>query len=251
MPSRIHRWATHLLGACGLLGALLLAACGGGGSSGSVAPPPGTTFPLQSALSTLLASGYTKSASATGIATYQGTSYPITGSLSLSFAPLSTTAVVFEGLSAVSSTQAVSGSVSLLGQTLSVSSSQLVYFTPTLQPLGFTASGQYCVAAAPGTYPASVQVGDSGSIVHYDCWSDATKTSATGSVSVGYKVTTAYSTTTATVALTEVSFDTGGQVTTSETDNYIIDTGGALYLASGILSGTSSGVVLNLQYTTQ
>lgn len=228
--------------------AALLAGCGGGSSS-SVVPPPGTTFPLQTALASLLATGYSKTATISGTATYLGVVYPISGTLGLSASPLSTSPTTFAGQSAQYTTLAVTGSLSVAGQTLDLTSSQQSYFTPALEPLGYAASGSYCVAGSPGSYPATVQVGDSGTVVTLACYSDASMTTPLGSETLGYKVGTAYSTTTATVSLSSVRLDTGGKQVSSSTDNYVISTAGALDLVSEQAVQTDSGVLVDMTLT--
>lgn len=239
--ARPWRWYASMLAGA------LLAGCGGGGSAGSAIPPPGTTFPLQSAVASLLGAGYLKNATVSGSASYQGSSYPISGSLTLSATPMTTTTTLFAGQPAVFTTIGVQGSVSVAGQTLAISSDQQVYFAAGLLPLGYQATGQYCVATSPGSYPATVQLGDSASIVHYDCYTDSSMSVAQGSVSLSYRVGTAYSTTTATVSLIEVGLDATGQQVFSETDNYVISTGGALDLASASATEVVSGIALSMQ----
>ena len=245
-------WASHVrISSVLVLCGALLGGCGGGGSSSSVAPPPGTTFPLQSALASWLASGYTKTATLSGTASYLGASYPISGSLALSASPLTSSGITFDGLPASSTTLSVNGSVSVAGQTLSLTSTQQSYFSTTLQPLGYSSSSAYCVAASPGSYPATVQVGDAATVVTYDCFSDSSMTTATGKATVGFSVGTAYSSTTATISLTEVETDTAGNTVSRSTDNYVISTAGTLDLVSGSALQTDSGVTLDMTLAIQ
>ena len=229
----------------GLLSSLLLASCGGGG--GSTLPPAGTSFPLQSAMSALLTAGSTRTATISGSALYQGVSVPISGSVTLSITPLSLSPVLFNAQNAVYATFGVNGTVTVASQSLSVSSSQQTYFTTTLQPLGYTSSGAYCVAATPGSYPATVQLGDSGAVVNYTCYSDSTMAVPIGTESLSYKVGPGTSSTNVTVSLTDTATTSSGQTSSSETDNYLLSTAGALALSSASLTMTDSGVLLNMQ----
>ncbi len=231
----------------GLLASMLLAACGGGG--GSTLPAAGTTFPLQSAMSALLTAGSSRSATISGTALYQGVSVPISGSVTLSIAPLSTTPVLFNAQNALYATFGVSGTVIVANQSLSISSSEQTYFTTALQPLGYTSSAAYCVAATPGSYPATVQLGDSGAIVTYSCYSDSTLAVPIGTESLSYKVGPGTSSTNVTVSLIDTSTTSSGQTSSSETDNYLLSTAGVISLQSASLTLTDSGVLLNMQLT--
>ena len=231
----------------GLLASMLLAACGGGG--GSSLPAAGTNFPLQSAMSAMLTAGSTRSASISGTALYQGVSVPISGSVTLSIAPLTQTTVLFNAYNAVYAVFGVDGTVTVSGQSLSLSSSQQTYFTTALQPLGYTSSAAYCVAATAGSYPATVQLGDSGGVVSYNCYSDSTLAVPIGTESLSYKVGPGTSSTNVTVSLIDTTTTSSGQTSSSETDNYLLSTDGALSLSSASLSLTDSGVLLNMQLT--
>lgn len=252
MTAKRAAWASHArTGSVLVLCGALLGGCGGGGSSSSVVPAPGTTFPLQSALASWLASGYTRSATLGGTASYLGTDYPISGSLALSASPLAPSSTPFANLPASYTTLTVNGTVSVAGQTLNLASTQQSYFSAALEPLGYSTSGAYCVAASPGSYPATVQVGDAGTIVTYDCFSDSSRSMATGKATLSFTVGTAYSATTATISLSEVETDTVGNTVSRSTDNYIISTAGTLDLVSGSALQTESGVTLNMTLTLQ
>ncbi len=229
------------------LASILLAGCGGGG--GTALPAAGTTFPLQTAMSALLTAGVTRSATVSGSALYQGVSVPISGSVTLSILPMTQATVLFNAQTATYAIFSVSGTVTVASQTLSISSSQQTYFSTALQPLGYTSTGAYCVAGAPGSYPATVQLGDSGSIVSYACYSDSTMSVPVGTESLSYKVGPGVSSTTVTVSLIDTATTTSGQTSSSEIDNYLLSTGGTLSLSSASLSMTDSGVLLNMQLT--
>lgn len=239
------------LRSCALLGSLLLAGCGGGGSGSSALPAPGTTFPLQSALASLLTTGYTKTATISGTATYQGVDYPLSGTLAVGASALAPSSTLFAGVSASYTTLTFAGTLTLAGQTLSLNSSQQSYFTAALQPLGYSDGSIYCVAVTPGSYPATVQVGDSGAVASYSCYTDSSMTIPAGSATLRYQVSTAYSTTTATVSLIEVLLDPAGQQVSSSTDRYVISTTGALDLVSGSAVQTDSGITLSMSLSVQ
>ncbi len=224
-----------------------LAGCGGGGG-GTTLPPPGTTFGLEAAMVALETSGFQKTASISGSASVSGVTYPVGGSVTLTLAPIGAP-TVFNGQTALLSSSSFSGSVSVAGQTLALSETQQAYLSTSYAPLGYVTSAAYCVAPVPGVVPATVVLGDSATVVAYDCYSDATLSVPTGSESLSYTIEPGISSTTVTVALRTRMTDPSGQQVAVEEDDYLLDTAGALALQRASLSGTFSGVAMTLQLT--
>lgn len=233
------------------LSCAILAGCGGGGGTTSIEPPPGTTFPLQTAVVQYFSTGYQKTATISGTAVYGGISFPVSGTATLSMTPATTASAPFAGQTALTNTTSVSGSVSVNGQTLSVASSSQGYMTTLFEPLGYTTSTDYCVAPTPGTYPSQVTLGQTGTIVIYNCYSDSSMSLPTGTETMSYAVKSANSTTSVIVSIIDSFVDTANQQTISGSTNYLVDTSGAASLLSSSASETVSGVLVNLTFTVQ
>lgn len=191
-------------------------------------------------------SGFQKTASVSGSASLSGVTYPISGSVTLTLAPIGAQ-TVFNGQSALLSSSSYSGSVTVDGQTLALNETQQAYLSTSFAPLGYVTSTAYCVAPVPGVVPATVVLGDSGTVVTYDCYSDATLSTPTGSESLSYTVDPGVSSSTVTVALHTSMTDASGQQIAVEEDDYLLDTAGVLALQRASLGGTFSGVAMTLQ----
>ena len=246
-----NSWINALMAA---MAAAALGGCGGGGSSAgstaTVIPAAGTTFPLQTAIAQLYATGYQKSAAVSGTAAYAGTTYPVSGLVTLTMTP-GAGSTSFAGQTALPETTSVSGSVTVNGQTVNLASSEQGYLSSNYAPLGYTTPTTYCTAATPSTYPAQVSVGQTGTVVTYDCYTNSSMSVATGTETLGYVVKASNSATTATVSVIDTFVNTANQQTFSATDNYTIDTSGSLTLVSEAATETVSGALLNLSLVVQ
>ena len=227
-------------------GCMALAGCGGGGVGTVALPPTGTTFALSAAVSALETSGMQRTASVSGNATVSGVQYPVSGSVTLTLAPISAP-TIFNGQSALLSSGAYGGSVTIGGQSIALNETAQAYLSTQFEPLGYVTSGAYCVAPTPGVVPASVALGDAATVVDYQCYADAAMAAPSGTESLSYAIKPGVSSTTVTVALTTRFLDAGGQQTGLEEDDYLLDTAGVLTLRSASLAGTFSGIAMTLQ----
>jgi hypothetical protein len=237
------------------LGSALLAACGGGGggggsaSTGGVTPPAGTTFPLATAVANLDTHGYQKNATVSGTASYAGNQYPVTGSATLTESPGGQT--TFDAQSALQMNATVTATLTADGQTVNLASSDQGYSTLNDDPIGYSETGTYCVASVGSSFPETVQVGQTGTVVTYACYSDSTKSVPTGTETLSYVISAANSATTATATLIETMVNTANQTTFNAQSNYLIDTSGDFSLVSIVDEETVSGVLLNITFTAQ
>jgi hypothetical protein len=197
-----------------------LSACGGGGGGGTT-----LSFPLQTAVVNLYSTGYQKTAVVSGTALVSGLSIPVSGTVSLTLTPAANP-TIFEGQDALVATTSVAGSITVGSQTVSMDSSTQGYLSPAYAPLGYAGNGQYCVAAAAGSYPSTVTIGQTGPIVSYNCYTDSTKTTPTGSESLSFAVAPGPSLSTATVSLIDTFVDLSNVQVSRAQDNYVIDTAG-------------------------
>ena len=203
----------------GLCFAVLLSACGGGDSTPATGPVVSTlSFPLKSAYSTLVANGYTKSYVVSG--SCKGIASEIT-------AP-ATGGQTFEGVTGQLST-ALTLTINLTTCTPpSITATVTAYYDTNYTPLGFSSSGVYSVYLPPPSIPTSIMVGDTGTI--------GTATNFTGSSSTGTRegqtvvsyVVEPDTASTAIVNLIFQTFDTSGNLTSTEQDRYRISSTGAL-----------------------
>ena len=199
-----------------------LSACGGGGGGGTTVV---SFFPLQTAVANLYSTGYQKTAVVSGTALASGVAYPVSGAVTLTLTPAANP-TLFEGQNALVSTTSVVGSITVIGQTLSFGSTTQGYLSPAYEPLGYAGNGQYCVAPVPGSYPSTVTVGQTGPIVAYNCYTDSTMTTPTGSESLSFAVAPGPTSFTATVSLIDTFVDLSSVQQFTAQDNYVIDTAG-------------------------
>lgn len=173
------------------------------------------------------------------------------GTVTLTVSPSAGAAVTFAGQTALAETTSVSGSATLNGQTINLASGEQGYLSTSYAPLGYTTASAYCTAATPSTYPAQVSVGQTGTVVTCDCYTSSSMSVPTGTETIGYVIKAANSTSTATVSVIDAFVNTANQQTFSATDNYLIDTAGALSFVSEAATETVSGALLNIAFTAQ
>lgn len=219
----------------GICLAALLGACGGsGGDAAPTAPPAvvGPSFPLKSAYSALTATAFTKSFAVSG--TCSGTA---------SFAKAAAVAgAVFQSTAGLS--EASSLTLVLNGCTIRTSSSlSYVYYDASYTPVGITYPGSYAAYLAPASIPASVVVGDVGTIGTANSYQDFTKSVALGKDVLSYIVEGDSASTadaaTAIVNLVTKHFDATNVLTSTTQVRYRIGANGALTLISIDIEGAS------------
>lgn len=223
---------------------VLLTGCGGGGGGDSTVAttvPAGTTFPLQKALVNLYTTGYQKTVSVSGTGSANGTQYPITGSVLYTESPANV-GVTFAGQAALQKTISIMGTLTVNNQTSNLATTAQNYLTTNYNALGITSPTSYCVANTSGQYPATVTIGQTGSVVTYACYTNSTKATPTGTDTVSYVISAGTSSTTATVSSIEVLVNTANQQIASTRTNYLIDTSGGISFNSVSVNLTISGV---------
>jgi hypothetical protein len=232
--------------------AALLTACGGGGGGGSPAQPvAGTTFPLQTGIAKLYNAGLQKTMTVSGTAKNSaGTSYPVSGTATFTQSPAGST--TFNGQAAYVSTVTITGNITVNGQTLPVASTDQAYLSTTYSPLGETSASATCVAQTPSSYPATVTIGQTGSVVTYACSSTSQPPTPLGTEVISFVMTPGNSATTATFTSIDTLTNTAGQPVGTTQVNYLIDTSGNLSLISVTeLLTLQNGEQANLTFTAQ
>lgn len=201
----------------GLCFTALLSACGGSDSTPATGPVTSTlSFPLKSAYSALVVNGYTKrynvsgscngfasevTAPATGGQTFNGVSVPWSTALTLSI-NLTTCA--------------------------SITATVNTYYDTDYTPLGFSSVGVYSVYLPPPSIPASIMVGDAGTVGTAKNLTDSSSTIAPAGKTVVSYVVEPDTASTAIVNLIFKTFDNSENLTSTEQDRYRISSTGAL-----------------------
>jgi hypothetical protein len=209
----------------------LLASCGGGGGGDPVVSAS-VSFPIAQALESYVKD--TKSSPLSITASANSISFTGSGTLSES-----TTTTTFEGVTAFQKNSTLTGTLSGLGQTIPISSTNSSYFDSTFRPLGETDTDQYCVTTSITPIPATAKIGDNGNWFVYTCYTNSSKTLRLGTITVTY----ALEPKTATTGILKInnlfSADSGGGFTATATLR--LTTAGALTRLSetAFISGLS------------
>jgi hypothetical protein len=229
----------HWMGAS-VLGVLLLAGCGGGGGGGDGdAPDPGGT--------PAAATGTPASASfpaAAAFSAYNATARQQSFTLSpfgfcLGSATLTDSApaaATFEGAAAKRKT-----TIWTLQFTNCVPDSNTttteVFLDANNAQIGEVRAGVgYTVLHTPLMLPASVKVGDSGTLADASIFTDSTRTTSAGTVVYSYEAEADTRVDSIVVRITASTRNTVGQVASTESRMYHITSAGAMELTSGSLT---------------
>ena len=223
-----------------------IAGCGGGGSSSAPASSSqgaSGTYPLQQAYASIKASGYQQSVNVAGTAMVNGVSIPVTGSLLVSESPANTS-TTFNGQSAQETTTSVTGTISADGQSIAVSDSASDYVSPTGQPLGETSANSYCVTTSFTALPASISVGQSGPYATFACYTDSTMSTPLGNATSTYTIAAGATSDTATLEMTVVASNAGGQQVSSSQTNFQMGSSGNISFSSISVTAIIDGVTV-------
>lgn len=158
----------------------LLAACGGGGGEGEVnslgnATVQQATFPIDTAIKSLVTNGYATSVTLSG----KIGEFAVSGSGTSSSA--AATATQFEGQPAFDILDNVTLNATFNGTSDVMSSVSHQFFSHAYAPLGqLDDDGTYYVVTSFSGWPTAAKVGDSGVLSATTVYSDASKSSVTG-----------------------------------------------------------------------
>jgi len=208
----------------GLCITVLLSACGGGGGGTAATGPVTSTlsFPLKSAYSALVASGFTKSFTVSGTCS---------GTANLTEAA-ATGGATFEGVSGqLSAARTIT--INLTNCTpASTATTSTSYYDTNYVPLGSnTVGGNYGVYLTPPTIPTSVMVGDTGTVGTRTNYTNSTKSVLAGQGVDSY-VVEPDTASTAIVNLISKTYNASSVLTGTEQDRYRIAATGAATLIS-------------------
>jgi hypothetical protein len=229
--------------ACGLL-AILLSACGGGGGSDSPSAAP-TPTPVASTKSFALATGY-----AARVTSGSNDNFTLSGTCSGSatIATAAAAAGTFEGVAGFSASQ-----VSTISFTnclpASNSSTGMTAYDANHVPIGLSiVGGEYAkYEALPAALPASVKVGDTGTISSLTTYADNTKATITGRRVISYAIE-ADTDATAIANIVTRSYDTSAQLLSTQQSRFrMVETGALTLVSIDVQFSTTSNV--HLVYT--
>jgi hypothetical protein len=161
----------------------LISACGGGGGGDAPAAPVATakTFDLKSTYANYLQSSSARTFRLTGTSS----GIAITGSGNVTIGSLQST--TFAGVSALSKTLTLSGSLGVNGQTVPYSTSQQAYYDTNYTPLGSSA-GVYSVVTSFSALPTAARINDAGSFLTMTSYPSSAKAFVTGTQSTSYSL---------------------------------------------------------------
>lgn len=199
-----------------------LVGCGGGGESSSSTSVPvasSSTFPLQSALATLAANGWTNSFSISGVCSGSGSRTVLPANISSPYPAL----IALETVNWTYTNCTPTPNLVMYNR----------YFSNTnyqpYQPIVFsyTTNNVLGVYNAPPSIPASVQVGDTGTVGTVTFYPNLTSSTSIGNVVETYAVT-ADTSSTAIITLIFTTHDGSGSLASTEQEAWRITTGGGM-----------------------
>lgn len=235
-------WATLTLWASA---SALLSACGGGGGASSADSPAQTqAFALAAPVKQTHSGALQMSGNITGTATYQGQTFTLSGTMSMS-SSAATLATQFNGQPAMQGGLNLIGSLSINGQTSPFSSSSNYYETADGIPLGSSSSTDYCVVSSYTPPPSTATLGAAGQVMSMNCYSDSSKTLASGTQIESYTLNAGTSPGTAILSVTDIELNPAGQQTSLSRIDFLIDANGNATLQQLSTSGVIDGVTVS------
>jgi hypothetical protein len=230
-----------------------------GSSSGTGTTTPTTSFPLAQAIQTLQATGYPAvTGAAGGTATSGGIPEAVTGTYTVLDLAASAGAT-FGGAAALEQSASIQSIVGVSSPTTNLGNTYITYFTTTGTPLGQISTGEYCVISTSAPYPATVVVGDTGTVAIYNCYTDNTMTTPNGTSTTGYAISAAPATgsTSSTTTPTNVTYTAISAVLNAQSQlvaqyqvSYEMNTSGVLTFQSLAIKQNQGGVLYEVTSTT-
>ena len=223
-----------------------LGACGGGGGGSSLSPGP-ATYNLAAGVSGLVTKGMNANLAISGTLMVKGVATAVTGTGTLALAPA--VKAMFNGASAVSQDETVSGTVSGGGQTAPYSANVVDYYDPsTYAFLGETSAQEYDVAQAPITYPTAVMAGSSGALGTVSRYTDNTLGVSLGTSQLSYTIKAPVNASApATVEITNKIYDTKQALLETDVTDYSLTSTNTMLLVSASAQVNSETLTFTVQ----
>jgi hypothetical protein len=227
--------------------ALFISACGGGNSPSASMPPPPANYDLQAGMAKMVANGLSSNVSLSGTVTVNGVSTAFTGSGS--FTRPAGISATFNGITALSLSTTVAGTVTAAGQTLPYSTSVTDYYASSDSAfLGEASTGEYDVAQAPISFPTSITGGSSGILGTLSRYSDSTMSVSLGTVQVSYSTLTPVDPGSPIgIAVTTKIFDTQSTLVETDVTNYTMTSSNVVSLAGASAQNESGMLKVTVQ----
>jgi hypothetical protein len=235
--------------AIAVVATMALTACGGGGGglggSNTTAPPAGS-YDLHAAMAAIVKSGLSVKVNLTGTAIANGTSnsFTGTGTLALSAGANGT----FNGMTAETQTESISGTVTVAGQSAPYTSTVVDAYDSTTAFLGESTSSEFDVASAPITIPTTVGTSatELGTLSRY---TDSTRSVVLGTTQVSVVLSLAAASTGAAevVQFTYKVYDSHQALVETDTFSYNLSESSALTLNSATVQNASGSLTATPQ----
>ena len=180
----------------------------------------------------------------TGSASDGSNTYAVTGSLTFTLGAATNT--TFNGTAALQTTETVTGTLTIAGETAALDSFSTSYLNLSYQPLAYSTEGSYCEAASPVVYPATASAGQSGDLGVFNCYTDSTKTTFVGSETETYLATAGSTYNTLDMTIITNMFDPLKNPLGTGSVTYTITSGGIPSLTKFVMSITEGGITINI-----
>jgi hypothetical protein len=224
--------------------AATLAACGGGGNgNSSLGPPTSLNYNLQAGIANMVAHGLSANVKLSGSVAANGTSNTFTGTGT--YALSAGASATFNASAASAQTESLLGNVSFSGQSSSVSSTVINYYSTTNSSfLGETqGTSEYDVAQTPFEWPTSVVGGSSGTLGSVLRYTDSTQSVPIGKADVTYSATSGTGANSPIqITLTTKIYDGQNNLLESDTTTYSMTSANVISFA-GSTAQTSSNLL--------
>lgn len=229
---------------------MALTACGGSGGGGlggsNTTAPPAGSYDLHAAMAAMVKSGLSVKVNLTGTAIANGTSnsFTGTGTLALSAGANGT----FNGLTAETQTESISGTVTVAGQSAPYTSTVVDAYDNTTAFLGESTSSEFDAASAPITIPTTVGTSatELGTLSRY---TDSTRSVVLGTTQVSVVLSLAAASTGAAevVQFTYKVYDSHQALVETDTFSYNLSESSALTLNSATVQNASGSLTATPQ----
>ncbi len=216
--------------------AALVTACGGGGGGGTP-----IIYPVSQAVQYAYSHGFQQTLGVTGTAVNGSTTYPVTGSLTFNIG--AATPFTFNGTVGYQSLFSISGSLSVSGQTVPLTSSSIDYFDSAYNKIGSTSNGNYCVETTSMVYPKTATVGMTGNLGTSTCYTNSSKTSVVTVDNATY-TTAQGSNGNLNFKISENIYNGSNQLIGSGSTTYGVTPAGVPSLVQFVLTQTTNGVTI-------